>query len=69
MTTKRIGPRMAAVARTVARHPGCPKLLPARTVGPNGSLRYGYASVDRATHAGLVRAERRSSGTYALYPV
>ena len=56
----RTGPRMIQVTSYVARHPGCPKIRPAEDAGPRGSLRYGYASVNRALRAGLI--EDRSAG-------
>lgn len=52
----RIGPRMMDVLEIVARYPGCPKIVPARACGPNGSLNFGYRTVDRAISAGLVTA-------------
>ena len=52
----RIGPRMMDVLEVVARHPGCPKIVPARLAGPNGSLNFGYRTVDRCISAGLVDA-------------
>lgn len=63
---KRIGRRMQDVVAVVSRNPGCPKLLPARAVAPNGSLYYGYQTVDRAIKAGLVKAESGKGGAYAL---
>lgn len=69
MSTARriVGPRMAEVLSYVQRHPGCPKLHPARVVAPNGSLMYGYRTVNRAIAAGLVRSEWVGA-RYALYP-
>ena len=64
----RIGPRMHDVATYVAAHPGCPKLHAAEYVGPNGSRRYGYATVDRAIRAGLIEARQGKGNAYALYP-
>lgn len=53
-TMTRIGPKMDHVRALVARGP-LTLIDVARQVGPNGSLRYGYAIVDRAIAAGLVR--------------
>lgn len=53
----RIGNKMRAVASLVAQQPGHPKMFYAKRVGPYGSLMYGYAIVDRAIRAGLVKAE------------
>jgi hypothetical protein len=53
----RIGKCMQDVESYVYSHPGCPKLHPAEAVGPNGSRKYGYETVNRAIRAGLVRAE------------
>ncbi len=59
----RIGPSMLAVTEYVAANPGCPKIGPAREVGPNGSLKFGYASVDRAMRAGLIADDGSPSRT------
>lgn len=64
--THRIGPRMEQAASYVASHPGCYKVDVAREVGPHGSLRYGYRTVDRAIAAGLIHAQRQPDGTYRL---
>jgi hypothetical protein len=68
---RRIGPCMEAVAEYVAMHPGRPVLHAARHVGPHGSTRYGYQTVDRAIRAGLVRVEPnpKRKGSHVLYPV
>lgn len=52
--TTRIGPRMFQVTSYVHSNPGQAMLHAARHAGPNGSTRYGYASVHRAIDAGLV---------------
>jgi hypothetical protein len=62
----RIGPRMMDVLDIVARYPGCPKIVPARAVGPNGSLNFGYRTVDRVISAGLVKATAIGRG-YQLH--
>ena len=64
--SNRIGPRMEAAVQYVAMNPGCKKIDVARVVGPHGSLRYGYLTVDRCIARGLIRAERRLDGRYAL---
>ena len=64
----RIGPRMSRVVDVVRSNPGCAKIVPARAVAPNGSLMYGYQSVNRAIRAGLIRSERKGN-RYALYTV
>lgn len=67
----RIGPKMAMVAWYVYRHPGCVKYHAAEFSAPGADMGspgvgYGYASVNRAISAGLVRAESKGS-RYALY--
>ena len=57
---------MKDAVQYVRLNPGCPKIDVARVVGPNGSLRYGYRTVDRCIARGLIRAERRPDGRYAL---
>ena len=48
----------------VAAHPGCSKMDPAWKISPGAEygnqrgLRYGYRSVDRAIHAGLISGNR-----------
>lgn len=64
----RIGPRMQEAAEFVRENPGCAKLPVAEYVGPYGSRRYGYETVNRAIRAGLIRAERTKSGRYRLFP-
>jgi hypothetical protein len=56
MSSIRIGSKMRVAADYVAGHPGCTKMAAAAAAGPNGSLRFGYAAVDRAIRAGLIRA-------------
>lgn len=58
---------MFRVAEIVARCPGCYMIEPARRVGPNGSLRFGYATVHRAARAGLIEI-RYSRGRGRCYP-
>ena len=64
----RIGPKMAQAADYVARNPGCAKLPVAKRVGPHGSSRYGYRTVNRAIRTGLIIAKRWHNGVYSLYP-
>lgn len=75
-TNKRIGPAMAATCR-ILRHyfdgVAESRMELARHVGPHGSLKYGYATIDRCLTAGLVRIDpdhpkraRRSSGAVVL---
>ena len=59
------GNKMKAAVEFVRNNPGCTKLAPAEAVGPNGSRRYGYATVDRCIRAGLIVAERLNN-RYAL---
>jgi len=68
-TTTRIGPRMQEAVEYVRQSPGCAILPVAEMVGPNGSRRYGYATVHRAIKAGLIDAKVSVSGRYSLYPV
>jgi|OM-RGC.v1.032392763 hypothetical protein len=49
-------PRMADAVQYVFFNEGCPKLHVAEHVGPNGSRRFGYQTVDRAIKAGLINA-------------
>jgi hypothetical protein len=59
MTTTKIirkGRQMAAAIAYVAEHPRCTKMAAASEIGPNGSLRFGYAIVDRAIRAGFIGA-------------
>lgn len=67
---------MSRVASIVAANPGTAILPVAEAVGPNGSRRYGYATVHRAIDAGLVRHCRLGAamlgvpaGTYCLVSV
>lgn len=51
----RIGPKMrAAVAAADRAGPAQSMKWIAERVGPNGSLKYGYRTVNRAIHAGLL---------------
>lgn len=52
-TTPRKGARMAQATGYVRANPRCTKLAAAQHAGPNGSLRPGYATVDRAINAGF----------------
>lgn len=62
----RIGPKMQSVINFVRDNPGCAKIDPARWVAPNGSLKYGYATVDRCIRAGLLKARWRDGRSYSL---
>lgn len=64
----RIGPKMTLAAQYVAANPGCTKASAARHVWrrERGWQRYGYAAVDRAIAAGLIRASRAPNGIYSL---
>jgi hypothetical protein len=64
----RIGHKMRAALNYIAEHPGCTKLAAALAVGPNGSTKFGYATVDRCITAGLVRADG-DGRKYALYVI
>jgi hypothetical protein len=65
MKMKRIGPKMSEALELIAAAPGSTKMAIARTVGPHGSLRYGYEIVDRCIAAGLVTAQY-SNNKYSL---
>ncbi|HTX65625.1 MAG TPA: hypothetical protein VMD31_07620 [Opitutaceae bacterium] len=52
----RKGAKMAAAIEFVKENPRCTKMAAAAAVGPNGSLRFGYAVVDRALKAGFIGA-------------
>lgn len=71
----RIGRQMAAVAAFVASNPGCVKRRAANHVNPcpypDRAEVYGYAPVDRAIRAGLIRCEPNPAhkGTYLLFPL
>lgn len=58
----RVGPRMLQALHFVTRNPGCSMLDVAASVGPRGSLKYGYATVHRAINAGVIVAVRRKRG-------
>lgn len=67
----RIGPKMAMAVWFVYRHAGCTKYHAAEFAAPGADLGspgigFGYASVNRAIAAGLLRAEHKGS-RYALY--
>jgi hypothetical protein len=66
----KVGPRMAEVVDYVWEHPGCHPARVARQVGPHGSIRYGYRTVDRAIRAGLVasRPDPAHRGRAILLP-
>lgn len=64
--TRLTAPQMFAARDYVADNPGCAILPVAEHVGPNGSRRYGYATVHRAIKAGLICATRRG-GKYVLH--
>jgi hypothetical protein len=64
----RKGSKMAVVIDYVREHPRCTKMAAAEHAGPNGSLRFGYAIVDRAIRAGFIGADW--AGTkYELYHI
>ena len=63
-----IGPRMNDVIYLVGVRPGMPKLFYARRVAPNGSLRYGYATVNRVIRQGLVKTEPGKGIATLLFP-
>lgn len=64
----RVGPKMVDAYEIVRMRPGCNKSYVASRVGPNGSLQYGYRTVDRAIEAGLIKAEpNRTHTRYKLY--
>lgn len=62
----RKGARMAEAIEFVRTHPRCTKMAAAQHVGLNGSLRFGYATVDRAIRAGFIGAVL-GSRSYELY--
>lgn len=65
--TARVGPRMREAAAYVAANPGVAILPVAEHVGPNGSRKYGYATVHRAIAAGIIVGTRsRRTGRYTL---
>ena len=61
-TTPRVGPAMLRVQRIVAEANAVNSPVTmtqvARLVGPNGSQKYGYRTVQRAIDAGLVKVIR-----------
>lgn len=67
-TTIRKGARMAAAIEYVKANPRCTKMAAAAAAAPNGSLRSGYAIVDRAIRAGFIGAVEYSNH-YALYHI
>jgi hypothetical protein len=56
MSSIRKGTKMAVAIDFVRDNPRCTKMAAAEHVGPNGSLRFGYAIVDRAINAGFIGA-------------
>lgn len=69
MSAPRVGPRMEQAAAYVRMYPGCPMLHAARYCAPHrAALSYGYRTVHRAVHAGMIRAERVGN-RYWLWPV
>ena len=64
----RKGARMAEVTAYVKAHPRCTKMAAAAHVGPHGSLRLGYAAVNRTIRAGFIGAVEYSNH-YALYHI
>ncbi len=58
---------MLAVQRYVEAHPGCRAIGCARTVGPHGSLRFGYRAIHRAAKANLIVRVATATGLF-LYP-
>lgn len=54
MSQIRKGSKMAAAIEYVKGNPRCTKMAAAAAIGPNGSLRFGYAAVDRAIRAGFL---------------
>lgn len=59
--TIRKGARMAQVIGYVKANPRCTKMAAAAAIGPNGSLRLGYATVDRTIRAGFIGAVQYSN--------
>lgn len=64
--SRRVGPKMELSAAYVASHPDCAMIDVAQFVGPNGSLRYGYAIVHRALDMGLIVMTGRRNGRSVL---
>ena len=57
--TTRTGPAMAHACRVLRDQDGVmpSKMTLAAEIGPHGSLKYGYATIERCLKAGLVRVE------------
>ena len=68
ITNIRKGARMAEAIAYVKAHPRCTKMAAAAAIGPHGSLRHGYAVVDRTIRAGYIGAVEYSNH-YALYHI
>jgi len=65
----RIGPRMIDVLTYVKANPNCIMIRAAEHVAPNGSLKYGYATVHRAIDAGIIVAVKGARNwTYLNIP-
>lgn len=67
---KRYGPKMLAVTGYVLANPGCTKIAAGLYAWGNkgsGNMAFVYGPVNRAIKAGLITAERTSSGWYHLY--
>ena len=54
-------PKQDLVVYYVSKNPDCAKIDPARYVAPNGSLKYGYQTVNRAIKNGKIHAVRSGS--------
>lgn len=57
--------KMQQALEIVRSNPGCTKLFVAKLVGPHGSLRYGYAIVDRCIRRRMITA-RAVGNKYSL---
>lgn len=64
---RRIGPAMQRVVRYVSHHPGCSALACARTIGPHGSVQFGYRAIHRALVAGIIADDGRDVGRTHRY--
>jgi hypothetical protein len=67
----RVGSKMSEAAEWVTRNPGITKWEAAMYATRNeraGSVRSGYAAVDRAIKAGIIKAHRCANGSYQLFP-
>lgn len=63
----RPGPAMIAALEYVIQHPGCSQHAAAVAAGPNGSHKFGAATVQRCRRDGLIYDDGSRQWSYTLY--